>query len=85
MQRTYYLADEDGTIHLPYDTATGELKPQVWERWLAWDPARMVPAHAETLRTMKAIYIDPGAEAFRRALNGLASPTYTWMVIIPGV
>jgi S-formylglutathione hydrolase FrmB len=74
-----YSAGEDGTVHLPYDTATGELIPQVWEKWLAWDPVRMVPGHAEALRSMKAIYIDAGkrdqffldlgAEAFRRALE----------------
>jgi hypothetical protein len=74
-----YSADEDGTVHLPYDTATGELIPQIWERWLTWDPVRMVPRHAEALRTMRAIYIDAGrrdqfyldlgAEAFRRALE----------------
>jgi len=74
-----YSADEDGTVHLPYDTATGELIPQIWERWLTWDPVRMVPKHAEALRTMRAIYIDAGkrdqfyldlgAEAFRRALE----------------
>ena len=74
-----YSADENGTVHLPYDTATGELVPQIWERWLAWDPVRMVPKHAEALRTMRAIYIDAGkrdqfyldlgAEAFRRALE----------------
>ncbi len=76
-----YSTDEDGTVRLPFDTATGELIPQVWERWLAWDPVRMVPAHAEALRSMKAIYIDAGkqdeffldlgAEAFRRALEGI--------------
>ncbi len=74
-----YSADEDGTIHLPFDTATGELLPDVWARWLAWDPVRMVPSHAEGLRSMRAIYIDAGkhdqyyldlgAEAFRRALE----------------
>ncbi|MBO0795606.1 MAG: enterochelin esterase [Ktedonobacteraceae bacterium] len=73
-----YSADEDGTIHLPYDLDTGELIPEVWQRWLYWDPVRMVPAHAEDLRSMRAIYIDAGrrdqfyldlgAEAFRRAL-----------------
>lgn len=74
-----YSADEDGTVHLPYDTHTGELLPAVWERWLAWDPVRMVPKHAEALRGMRAIYIDAGkrdqfyldqgAEAFRQALE----------------
>lgn len=76
-----YSADPDGTVHLPYDTATGELIPEIWERWLAVDPVRMVPDHAETLRTMRAIYIDAGkrdefyldlgAEAFRRELEAI--------------
>jgi Putative esterase len=74
-----YSVDEDGTVHLPYDPATAELIPEVWERWLAWDPVRMVPKHADALRSMRAIYIDAGkkdefyldlgAEAFRRALE----------------
>ncbi len=73
-----YSTDEDGTVRLPFDTATGQLIPDVWERWLAWDPVRMVPTHADALRSMRAIYIDAGkkdewyldlgAEAFRRAL-----------------
>jgi S-formylglutathione hydrolase FrmB len=73
-----YSTDEDGTVHLPYDTDTGELKPEVWERWLAWDPVRMAPRYADALRSLRAVYIDAGnrddvyldlgAEAFRRAL-----------------
>jgi Putative esterase len=74
-----YSADPDGTVRLPYDPATAELIPEIWERWLALDPVRMVPAHADTLRSMRAIYIDAGtkdeyyldlgAEAFRRELE----------------
>jgi len=74
-----YSADPDGTIHLPYDVTTGRLLPEVWERWLAWDPVRMVAAHAAGLRQLKAIYIDAGkrdeffldlgAEAFRQSLE----------------
>ena len=73
-----YSADADGTVRLPFDAATGELIPEVWARWLAWDPVRMAPRHADALRSMRAIYIDAGkrdqfyldlgAEAFRRAL-----------------
>jgi S-formylglutathione hydrolase FrmB len=73
-----YSADPDGTVHLPFDINTGQLIPDVWERWLAYDPVRMVASHAESLRTMKAIYIDAGnhdqffldlgAIAFRDAL-----------------
>jgi S-formylglutathione hydrolase FrmB len=76
-----YSTDPDGTVRLPFDTATGELIPEIWERWLALDPVRMVPQHAETLRSMRAIYIDAGkkdqyfldlgAEAFRRALAAI--------------
>jgi S-formylglutathione hydrolase FrmB len=76
-----YSADPDGTVRLPFDTATGELIPEIWERWLALDPVRMVPQHAETLRSMRAIYIDAGkkdqyfldlgAEAYRRALEAI--------------
>jgi S-formylglutathione hydrolase FrmB len=76
-----YSADADGTVRLPYDTATGELIPAVWERWLAWDPVRMVAGHAEALRSMRAIYIDCGkrdqyfldlgADAFRKALAAI--------------
>jgi S-formylglutathione hydrolase FrmB len=73
-----YSTDDDGTVRLPFDPATGELVPPVWERWLDWDPVRMVPRHADALRSLRAIYIDAGrkdefyldlgAEAFRRAL-----------------
>lgn len=76
-----YSADADGTVRLPFDTDTGRLIPEVWERWLAWDPVRMVPERAEALRSMRAIYIDAGkrdepfldlgAEAFRRELEAI--------------
>jgi Putative esterase len=76
-----YSADENGDVRLPFDPATGELVDDVWKRWLAWDPVRMVERHADALRGMRAIYIDAGkrdewyldlgAEAFRRALEGI--------------
>ncbi|WP_067538266.1 alpha/beta hydrolase [Nocardia crassostreae] len=68
----------DGRPQLPFDTDTGVLIPEVWQRWLSWDPVRMVPGHAEALRSMRAIwidggtrdewYLDIGAKAFRNAL-----------------
>jgi hypothetical protein len=76
-----YSTDPDGTVRIPFDPVTGELIPDVWERWLRLDPVRMVPDHADTLRSMRAIYVDAGkrdqyyldlgAEAFRRALEGI--------------
>ena len=41
-----YSADPDGTVRLPFDVDTGELLPDVWARWLEWDPVRMVPQRA---------------------------------------
>jgi S-formylglutathione hydrolase FrmB len=74
-----YSADPDGTVRLPFDPATGRLVPEIWERWLARDPVRMVPGNAEALHGLRAIYIDSGtkdefyldlgAEAFRAALE----------------
>jgi S-formylglutathione hydrolase FrmB len=74
-----YSTDADGTVRLPFDPATGEMIPEIWDRWLEHDPVRMVSAHAEVLRSLRGIYIDAGkkdeyyldlgAEAFRRALE----------------
>jgi hypothetical protein len=76
-----YSTDPDGTVRLPFDTATGGLIPEVWERWLELDPVRMASKNADTLRSMRAIYIDAGkkdeyyldlgAEAFRRELEAI--------------
>jgi S-formylglutathione hydrolase FrmB len=76
-----FSAADDGTVRLPFDLATGRLVPEVWERWLAWDPVRMVERHADALRGMRAIYIDAGrsddyhldlgAEAMRRELAAI--------------
>ena len=75
-----YSANEDCSIDLPI-TPAGELRDDVWQRWLAWDPVRMARRHADALRSMRAIYIDAwkkdeffldvGAEAFRRELETL--------------
>jgi len=54
------LTDDDGTVRLPFDTSTGQLIPELWDRWLAWDPVRMVPAYAEAMRGLTAIWIDAG-------------------------
>jgi hypothetical protein len=76
-----YSANEDGSIDLPFEIATGKLRDDVWQRWLAWDPVRMARRHADALRSQRAIYIDAGkrdewfldlsAEAFRLELEAL--------------
>ncbi|MCI0633334.1 MAG: enterochelin esterase [Actinobacteria bacterium] len=57
-----YSADEDGTVRLPFDVSTGMLIDEVWQRWLALDPVRMVPQHADVLRAMRGIWLDAGTK-----------------------
>jgi hypothetical protein len=73
-----FSASESGRPELPFDPVTGVLRPAVWERWLAWDPVRMVPERADAVRSLHSIwidagdaddyYLDIGAEAVREAL-----------------
>ena len=55
-----FSAAEDGTPVLPFDPRTGRLREEVWARWLAWDPVRMVPRYAEALAGLRAIWLDGG-------------------------
>lgn len=55
-----YSADEDGTIRLPFDTLSGTLIEDVWQRWLAWDPVRMIPSRHDAARSLRAVYLDAG-------------------------
>ncbi|WP_238008386.1 alpha/beta hydrolase-fold protein [Dactylosporangium sp. AC04546] len=81
-----YSADEDGTVHLPFD-ANGAVIPAVWERWLSRDPVVMasLPGYQGALRSMRAIWIDAGnrdeyyldfgAAAFRDAVHAAGVPS----------
>src|SRR5262249_3320927 len=51
---------KDLGIDLPFDLESGRFRPDVWERWRAWDPVNMVAAHAEGLRRLRLIYVDCG-------------------------
>jgi len=48
-----------GRALLPFDVH-GCLVEDVWAQWLARDPVRMAPAHADALRSMRRIYLDAG-------------------------
>jgi hypothetical protein len=73
-----FSPDDDGTPLLPFDAHSGRLIEPLWQRWLDWDPVRMVAAHADALRGLRAVwidagkndewYLDLGAEAMRAAL-----------------
>jgi len=45
---------------LPFDTETGEIREDVWARWLAHDPTRLVEKSVEKLKRLKLLFIDAG-------------------------
>jgi S-formylglutathione hydrolase FrmB len=47
-------------FELPVDLHTGLLRQERWDRWLAWDPVRMIPNHTEALRSLRLLFIDCG-------------------------
>jgi S-formylglutathione hydrolase FrmB len=70
-----------GKALIPFDVATGRLIDDVWAQWLAKDPVRMAPLHADALRSMRRVYLDAGksdeyfldlgAQAFAAELDAL--------------
>ncbi|HEY6196111.1 MAG TPA: alpha/beta hydrolase-fold protein [Candidatus Eisenbacteria bacterium] len=49
-------------VGLPFDLATGLPRDDVFARWLAFDPLRLLPAHAEALRSLRLVYLDCGTQ-----------------------
>ncbi|HSR87272.1 MAG TPA: alpha/beta hydrolase-fold protein [Streptosporangiaceae bacterium] len=76
-----FSARDDGTVELPFDPRTGVVRPEMWQRWLDWDPVRMAATYAAALRSLRSIWIDAGtrddyfldvgAEAFRAELRAI--------------
>lgn len=58
----HYDPDPEAPLgfRLPLDLATGRIDPIAWERWLRWDPVRMIDSHAEALKSLRGFYIDCG-------------------------
>lgn len=71
-------------VEMPFDLETGEIRQEVWERWLSHDPVRLAPKHANELRSLKLLFIDAGtrdefsldigAKILSRKLTELAVP-----------
>ena len=55
-----YARENATAIEMPFTLPTGELQPEVWARWLQFDPVRLVASHAEALKGLKRLYIDVG-------------------------
>jgi hypothetical protein len=79
-----FSADRDGTPLLPFDAETGQIVPALWQRWLDWDPVRMVERYADAVRSWRAVwidggtrdewYLDLGAKAFQREITRAGLP-----------
>jgi S-formylglutathione hydrolase FrmB len=54
--------DSELGVDLPFNTDTGELLDDVWKRWLAWDPTKIIGKYSENLRKLKLIFIDCGTK-----------------------
>ena len=44
----------------PVDPHTGEMRQRVWRRWLAHDPVHRLADRAESLRSLRLLYMDCG-------------------------
>ncbi|MFT5288391.1 MAG: hypothetical protein ACI8QS_000182 [Planctomycetota bacterium] len=45
---------------LPFDLRTGELIDDVWQRWMDFDPLRLVKTYANSLQALKLLWIECG-------------------------
>ena len=45
---------------LPFDLKTGEIRQEIWQKWLTHDPVRLVEKSVENLKSLKLLYIDAG-------------------------
>jgi enterochelin esterase family protein len=54
--------DSELGFDLPFDLTSGALIDEVWSRWLANDPVRMIPERLGALRKMSLIYLDCGTK-----------------------
>ena len=47
-------------IDFPFDLETCELKPDVWARWLEFDPVQLADRYADNLKHLRLLFIDCG-------------------------
>lgn len=54
-----YSANGNG-FDLPFDLETCEIRDDVWRRWLAHDPVRLVEKSVENLKMLRLLFIEAG-------------------------
>ncbi len=45
---------------LPFDLETGEIRQDIWAKWLMHDPVRLVEKSMENLKSLKLLFLDAG-------------------------
>ncbi|MFN2500435.1 MAG: alpha/beta hydrolase [Pyrinomonadaceae bacterium] len=58
MSACYSPNGED--FDLPFDIKTGEMRNDIWQRWLEHDPVRLVEKHVENLKSLRLLFLDAG-------------------------
>ena len=48
-------------VEFPFDLHTGELRGEVWERWLEHDPVRLCERHVDGLKKLRFLFLDCGS------------------------
>lgn len=49
-------------LELPFDSTSGRLIPEVWERWLEQDPVRFIPRHRRAFAGLHSAFVDCGTQ-----------------------
>lgn len=57
-----FSPDEQGRPEFPFDQRTGATIWEVWDRWLAWDPVRMLSRDGSSARALHSVWIDAGLD-----------------------
>jgi enterochelin esterase family protein len=47
---------------LPFDLYTGEIIPEIWNRWMRFDPVRIADKYKKNLKKLKLIFVDCGTK-----------------------
>jgi S-formylglutathione hydrolase FrmB len=48
------------SFDLPFDLETGEIRQDIWAKWLTHDPVRLVEKSVENLKLLKLLFLDAG-------------------------
>ena len=55
------LQNKPHFIDLPFHPQTGEILPAIWDKWLAWDPLRMIDRNQAALKRLN-LFVDCGTQ-----------------------